>query len=170
MGEVRGGGGKNREGNKRQGDNWGMPSHKEYQVYFISSKGRSSAQAGGMKEKRNVLISLLGQTSPLPVGYGGGPAAGPTFPQTRGTENPTFPGLSVDPCLPHAYLRPPSSNCPAGCAAGFSDRQEPPTWPMHVAWVPVCALLGGRVWRCLKGDSVLWLGPGALLSTSYNEE
>lgn len=34
----------------------------------------------------------------------------------------------------------------------------------------VCALLGGRVWRCLKGDAVLWLGPGALLSTSFKEE
>lgn len=34
----------------------------------------------------------------------------------------------------------------------------------------VCALLGGRVWRCLKGDSVLWLGLGALRSTSYNEK
>lgn len=25
----------------------------------------------------------------------------------------------------------------------------------------ICALLEGRAWRCLKGDSVLWLGPGA---------
>lgn len=90
MGEVRGGGGKNREGNKRQGDNWGMPSHKEYQVYFISSKGRSSAQAGGMKEKRNVLISLLGQTSPLPVGYGGAQQQGPPSRRLGARKTPPF--------------------------------------------------------------------------------
>jgi len=54
-----------------------MPWHKEYQVYFISSKGRSSAQAGGMKEKRNVLIYSVGPDLPLAVGYGGAQQQGP---------------------------------------------------------------------------------------------
>lgn len=41
--------GKKKEGNKRQGDNGGRPWHNEYQVYFISSKGRRLSSCWGHK-------------------------------------------------------------------------------------------------------------------------
>lgn len=76
----------------------GRPWHNADQVYFISSKGRSSAHVGGT-EKQDVLVSLLGQTFPVPAAVAMGPAVVPTAPQTWGTENPVTPGPSADPGL-----------------------------------------------------------------------
>lgn len=76
-----------------------------------------------------------------------GPAAVPTFPQTQGMEHPPPPQARVPTA---ACLMPPLS--PAGCAAGLPGRQEPPTRPMHVAWVPQFVLcLGGGYGGVLRG-------------------
>ena len=77
----------------------GRPWHDADQVYFISSKGRSSAHVGGTEEKQDFFVSLLGQTSTVPAAVAMGPAAVPTAPQTRGTENPVTPGPGADPGL-----------------------------------------------------------------------
>lgn len=112
-------GGQNREGSKRQGDNWGTPWHEEYQVYFISSKGRSSAHAGGVK-KRDVLISLRSQASPRPAGLCRWAREQCPASHRLGHREPHSPGPSATPCLPH---------CSAGCAVGLPARQEPPHGP-----------------------------------------
>lgn len=157
------GGGQNREGSKRQGDNWGTPWHEEYQVYFISSKGRSSAHAGGVK-KRDVLISLRPYLSSGP----GLPSASWAVSEGPRAQCPASRRLGCrEPHPPRAGVPPPAClTALLGVLLGSRLGRS-----LHMAHArgmdsTVCALLGGRVWRCLKGDSVLWLGPGALLSTS----
>lgn len=62
----------------------------------------------------------------------GSPAAGPTFPQTRGTENPTSPGPSANPCLPRARLPPRVAaalpGVPLGSRTGSSLPHGPCMW------------------------------------------
>lgn len=103
-------------------------------------------------------LSLFGARPPLgQLGCVGGPESSAQLPTDWATENPTPPGRVPPPACLTALL-----GVLLGSRLGRS---------LHMAHArgmdsTVCALLGGRVWRCLKGDSVLWLGPGALLSTS----
>lgn len=85
---------------------------------FISSpaKAEGSAHAGGTKEKQKILISLSGQTSPLPAGCVCGPGSSAHLPANSGHRKPHLPRPERRP-LPAPGLpwapeeRPPCRVC-----------------------------------------------------------
>lgn len=111
-------------------------------------------------EKHNSLISLLRQTFPLPAGCVCGPS---THLSTNlgHRKNPTSPRLKCQLLL-HAHSQPWVAATLLGTLllGSWQGRSS------HVAQAPqfvLCLGVRGRsgMWRCLKGDSVLWLGLGA---------
>lgn len=87
-GDIRGVGGKGREGNKRQDDNWGGLGTTDTKFISFPVKAEAQLRLGAWKRSK-MCASLCWARPPLgQLAVCVGPAAVPSFPQTWGTENP----------------------------------------------------------------------------------
>ena len=129
------GAGKDGEGNKRQDDQWGGLG--TMQTKFISFPAKAEAQLMlGARRRSKTSSSLCWARPPLCQRLWLWAQQQYPPPHKLGAQKTPSP-QAQGPTPASCRLLAPGSSCPAGHAAdGSLPRQEPPTWPTHVAWTP----------------------------------